>query len=454
VASVNQTVTATAMPRIVDDLGGFGHYSWVFTAYILASIVTIPLFGKLSDIYGRRPLFVAAIALFATGSIVAGAAPSMNVLVAGRVIQGLGAGGLGPLGLAVMGDVIAPRARGKWQAVNGTVYAASAVGGPLLGGWLTDHASWRLAFLVSLVPAAAALVTVWLGFGRFGERHQRTIDYAGAALLTVGAGGALYAVSTGGVDRPWGSPAIVVPLVASLLALVAFVVWERRARDPILPLDLLRGRTIGGADLGLFAIGASMISAVTFVPLFVQNVLGRSATSAGTVLIPLTLSWFAASIVAGQIVSRTGRSRPVLLAGPPLAGAGFALLATMGSDVSLLAAARNVAIVGAGFGLMVQTFVVVVQNAAPRAHLGAATASAEFSRWVGALVGVAAMGAIVAARVGSPNAHDAPPGLLAGALHTVFAIGVGIAALAFVAALLVPDTRLRGRFEPASAGAR
>jgi EmrB/QacA subfamily drug resistance transporter len=444
------------MPTIVGDLGGFDHYSWVFTAYVLASIVTIPLVGKLSDVYGRRPLFVIAIALFSTGTIVSGLASSMSMLVVGRAIQGLGAGGLGPLGLAAMADIVAPRSRGKWQGVQGTVLAVSAVGGPLLGGWLTDHASWRFALLFSLPIGLVALGVIWRGLDRVGVRQQRAIDYVGALLLTVGAGVGLFAVSTGGVDHPWGSAVSVGALAGAVAVLALFVAWERRAADPILPLELLRRRTIASADVGLFAIGASMLTTVTFVPLYVQGVLGHSATSAGGVLIWLTLAWFGSSIVAGQIVSRTGRSRPVLLAGPPLAAIGFALLATTGDSVSSAAIAADVAIVGTGFGLMMQTFVVVVQNAAPQAQVGAATASAEFSRWVGALTGVAAMSAIVAARVGTTSTRDAPPALLADALHTAFAIGIGIAALAFVAALLVGDVQLRGRFEaaPASAGAR
>jgi len=421
------------------------------TGYLLASIVTIPLFGRLSDIHGRRNLFSAAIAIFAAGSILASAAPSLPVLVAGRVIQGLGAGGLGPLALAVLGDVIAPRARGKWQAVGGTIAATAAAAGPLVGGWLTDHASWRIAFLATLPLAAAALAVIWLGFGRFGERHARPVDYLGAALLTAGTTVGLYAVSTGGVDRAWSAPGTVGPLAASAAILIGFVAWERRAPDPILPIALLRMRPIATVALGAFALGAGMLGTITYVPLFVQGVLGRGATSAGEVLIPLTMSWFAASIVAGQIVSRTGRPRPVLLLGAPLAAVGFLLLAQLGRHASIAVAARDVAIVGWGFGLMAQTFIVVVQDAAPRAELGAATASAEFSRWVGALVGVAAMGAIVAAHVGRGGAHSAPPAVLAAALHTAFAVGIGLSALAFVAVLLLPDTELRASVQPSAA---
>jgi EmrB/QacA subfamily drug resistance transporter len=448
-ASVNQTLAATALPRIVEELGGLGDYSWVFSAYVLGVTVTIPLYGKLSDLYGRRPLFLTAITLFSVGSVVAGLAPSMEVLIAGRAVQGLGAGGLIPLGIAVIGDIIAPRERGRWQAINGVVFASSAVTGPLIGGWIADNASWRLAFFVSLPLAALALLVVWFGFGSWGRREERRIDWLGAALLTLGTGAGLVAASSGGVDYPWDSPVIVALLAVSALLLAAFLVWERRADEPLLPLGLLRRRAIVTAELALFALGAAAFGTVTFVPLFVQGVLHESATSAGAVLTPLMLSWVGASVVAGQIVSRTGRSRPVLLAGPPLMAAGLALLAVMGTGASTLDAARNVVIVGVGIGLMAQTLVVVVQNAVPREMMGVATASAQFSRWIGATIGVTLMGAIVAARLGNPSTVAASPGELATALHPAFVLAIGVAALAFVAVLLLPDTKLRRTFEEA-----
>jgi len=446
-ASVNQTLAATAMPTIVEDLGGLGHYSWVFSAYVLGATLAIPLYGKLSDLYGRRPLFLTAIGLFSAGSIVAGFAPSMDVLVAGRAVQGLGAGGLMPLGIAVIGDIMAPRARGKWQAVNGIVFGAAAVGGPTIGGWIADNASWRLVFFVSLPLAALALVVVWFGFGTWGRREERRIDYAGAALLTLGAGAGLVALSSGGVDYAWGSPVVLVLLAASVLFLGAFVAWERRAEEPLVPLRLLRRRSIATAEIALFALGAVAFGTVTFVPLFVQGVLRESATSAGAVLTPLMLSWIGASVVAGQILSRTGRFRPVLLAGPPIMAVGFALLATMGTSASLSDVIRNVVIVGAGVGLMMQPLVVVVQNATPQGMMGAATASAQFFRWTGSSVGVTLMGAIVAAGLGNPASPSAPPAELASALHPAFAFALAVVAIAFVAMLALPDGRLRRSFD-------
>lgn len=453
-ASISQTIAATAMPRIVSELGGLEEYSWVFNAYVLGATITIPLYGKLSDLYGRRPLFLAAITLFSAGSVVAGLAGSMEVLVAGRALQGLGAGGLIPLGIAVIGDIIAPRARGKWQSLNGVVFATAAVAGPLLGGWIADNTTWRLAFFVTLPVAGLALTVVWFGFGRRPRTEGRRIDYPGAALLTIGAGAGLAAASAGGVDYAWGSPVIIGMLVASAVFLAAFVAWERRAAEPLVPLGLLRRRAIASADLALFAIGAAAFGAITFVPLFMQGVLRESATASGAVLTPLMLSWIAASVIAGQVASRTGRPRPVLLAGPPFLLAGFSLLATMDAGATTGEAIRNVVVLGAGLGLMMQTLIVVVQNAAPRELMGVATASAQFARWVGSAIGVAVMGAVVAARLGSSTLEGASPAAIADALHPAFLAGVGITVIALVAVLLLPDTTLRRRFDEGALPAR
>jgi EmrB/QacA subfamily drug resistance transporter len=447
VASLNQTLAATALPTIVEELGDIERYSWVFSAYVLAATLAIPLYGKLSDAHGRRPLFAAAIVLFSVGSITAALAPTMDVLVAGRAVQGLGAGGLMPLGMAVIGDIIAPRARGKWQAVNGTVFAMSAVGGPTVGGWIADNASWRLVFVVSLPLAAAALAVVWFGFGAWGVRTSRRIDWIGALLLSLAAGTALVGVSSGGVDHPWGSPLILSLLLGSLALTLALVAWERRVDEPFVPLGLLGRRAVASAEVALFAIGGAAFGAVAFVPLFVQGVLGESATRAGAVLTPFMLSWIGAGIVAGQLVSRTGRPRPILLAGPPIMAVGFALLASMDSHATTGTAIRDVILVGIGVGLMMQTLVIVVQNAAPQGLMGMATASAQFSRWIGASVGVTAMGAIVAGRLGQPALATARPAELAEALHPAFAVGIGLAALALAAMIALPRVKLRPRFE-------
>ena len=447
VAALNQTIVTTALPTIVGDLGGLQHYSWVFSAYMLGLTVTVPLYGRLSDFYGRRPFFALGIVLFSAGSIVAGLAPSMEVLIAGRAIQGLGAGGLIPLGIAVIGDMIPPRQRGKWQGLMGVVFGVSSVVGPTTGGWIADNTSWRWAFFVSLPLAALALIVVWVGFDARQVKERHRIDYLGAALLTAAISTGLLGSVWGGVDYPWASPVIVGLFAASAFLTVAFVLQERRAAEPILPLDLFRNRTFAVAQIALFGIGAAIFGTIMFVPLFVQQVLGESATSSGAVLTPLMLGWIASSAASGQIVSRTGRYRPVLLAGPPIMAAGLYLLAGMGPDSTAFEATRNVVVVGVGTGLLMQNFTVVVQNAVPRTLMGTATASTQFFRSIGATVGVTAMGAIMLARLGASEASSAGPAELANALNPAFALGIMLCALAFVATLFLPHTELRSTME-------
>jgi MFS family permease len=379
----------------------------------------------------------------------------MEVLIAGRAIQGLGAGGLIPLGIAVIGDIIPPRKRGKWQGLTGVVFGTSSVVGPATGGWIADSTSWRWAFFVSLPLAALALIVVWIGFDAKQVKERHRIDYLGATLLTAAISTGLLGSVWGGVDYPWASPVIVGLFAASALLTVAFVLQERRAAEPILPLDLFGNRTFAVAQIALFGIGAAIFGTIMFVPLFVQQVLGESATSSGAILTPLMLGWIASSAASGQIVSHTGRYRPVLLAGPPIMAVGLYLLAGMGPSSTAFEATRNVVIVGVGVGLLMQNFTVVVQNAVPRTLMGTATASTQFFRSIGATIGVTAMGAIMLARLGASEASSAGPAELANALHPAFALGILLCALAFVATLFLPHTELRSTMEePVAEAAR
>jgi EmrB/QacA subfamily drug resistance transporter len=446
-AALDQTIVSTALPQITQDLGGFEHYSWVFSAYMLGATVTVPLYGKLSDIYGRRPFFLLGIALFSTGSIICGLSMSMGMLIAGRAIQGLGAGGLIPLAVAAIGDIIPPRSRGKWQGVTGVVFAASSVLGPAVGGWLTDNASWRWCFFVNLPLAAVALVVVWFGFVRRPAPEKHTIDYVGALLLTTGAAAGLLAAVWGGTQYPWSSPIIIGLFLAAIVLSTAFVLWERRTEEPILPLDLFEERTFAAATVASFSVGAAMFGAIIYVPLFVQRVLGESASSSGVVLTPLMLGIITTSILAGQIVSRTGHYRPVLMAGPPFLAVGFLLLTQIGVGTSELTITRDVVIVGLGVGLMMQTLTVAVQNSVGRRRIGVATASVQFFRTVGAMAGVSVMGAIVTTRLGGIGTEQVSPADLAGALHPVFVLAIGLAAVALAAVLFVPHIELRKTME-------
>ena len=482
-AALNQTIVATALPDIVADLGGFEHYSWVFSAYMLASTVTVPLYGKLSDVYGRRPFFLLAIVLFMVGAVVSGLAPSMTVLILGRAIQGLGAGGLIPLAMAVIGDLIAPRERGKWQGLTGAVFGVASVVGPATGGWISHNASWRWAFFVSLPFGLLALVVVQRGFTMEPSHSEHSIDYTGAALLTAGLSTGLLATVWGGTQYPWGSAQIVGMFVVSAAVLVGFVAWERRAREPILPLDLFRNRTFAASQVALFFIGSAMFGTILYIPLFVQGVLGESATSSGAILTPLMLALIGASVLAGQIVSRTGHYKAVLLTSPVVLTVGFWLLSRLDAHSTLHETTRDMIVVGIGLGLGMSTFVLVVQNAVPRSMMGVATASTQFFRTIGATIGVTVMGAMLTTNLQdelatrlSPAQLDelggaASPGALVSggaaglsasaasalrdalgaAIQPVFALGVPLMLAALAATFFVERRELRRtvRDEPA-----
>jgi EmrB/QacA subfamily drug resistance transporter len=474
-AALNQTIVATALPDIVADLGGFEHYSWVFSAYMLTSTITVPLYGKLSDVYGRRPFFLLAIVLFMAGAVVSGLAPTMTVLILGRALQGLGAGGLIPLAMAVIGDLIAPRERGKWQGLTGAVFGVASVVGPATGGWISDNASWRWAFFVSLPFGLLALVVVQKGFTMEPTHREHSIDYTGAALLTAGLSAGLLATVWGGTQYPWASPEIVGLFAVSALVLAVFVAWEHRAREPILPLDLFRNRTFAASQVALFFIGAAMFGTILYVPLFVQGVLGESATSSGAILTPLMLALIGASVAAGQLVSRTGRYKVVLLTSPVVLAIGFWLLSQLDVHSTLHETTRDMIVVGLGLGLGTSTFVLVVQNSVPRSVMGVATASTQFFRTIGATIGVTVMGAMLtsnlhhelsdrltSAQLADVGGAASPGSLVAGgaaslppavaaalrsalgaAIQPVFAIGVPLMALALAATFFVERRELR-----------
>jgi EmrB/QacA subfamily drug resistance transporter len=442
-AALNQTIVATALPKIVADLGGMQHYSWVFTAYMLGVTVTVPIYGRLSDVYGRRPLFATAIVVFLVGGIVGGTAGSMTQLVLARAVQGLGAGGLIPLAVAVIGDLVPPSDRGRWQGLTGAVFATASVLGPLSGGWIADHADWRWVFFVSL-PVGLLALGVVLATLRIPPHPERSteIDYLGAMLLAVGLGVAMLGVVRVGQDAPWTSAEIIALLTAGVALLALFVRRERRIEHPIVPISLFRMRTFSAAAGAGFAVGAAMFGAIMFVPLFVQGVLGDSATSSGLVLTPLMLALVAASVGSGQVITRTGRYRWALVSGPVVIALGFVLLA--GLDASSTRGAATVAMVtlGLGIGLTMQNLVLVIQNVAPSRDLGAATSAGQLFRTAGGTIGVSLMGAMLSA--GLPHAVGrAAPEQLADAMHPVFVMGVPLMAVALALVLLIQETPLR-----------
>jgi EmrB/QacA subfamily drug resistance transporter len=445
-AALDQTIVATALPRIVSDLGGITQYSWVFTAYMLTSTVTVPLYGKLGDVYGRKNLFLFAIVVFLLGSALCGAATDMTQLVVFRAIQGIGAGGLFPLSLAVIGNIVPPRDRGRWQGLIGAVFAASSILGPAVGGFIVDNASWRWVFLVNLPVGGIALVVISITMPRRTPQTAHPIDWLGAGVLAAGVASLLMGLVWGGKNYPWTSGHVIGALALAAVLLVAFAVIERRAREPILPFDILRNPIVAGSIACMALVGMAMFGTISYVPLFVQGVIGTSATSSGVVLTPLMLGAVTTSLLTGQLVSRTGRYRWNAILGPLVLATGMFLLWRMDVNTTNAQAARNMVIAGIGIGSMMQVFVLSVQNAVPRRHIGSATALTQFSRQMGATIGVTVMGAIVnhglPSGVGGSEGigiHRLPPASrqsLADALQPAFLLAACVAVVVWLIAVL------------------
>ena len=369
-AALDQTIVATALPQIVGDLGGLSQYSWVFTAYLLATTVTVPLYGKLGDVYGRRPLFIVAICIFLLGSALCGAAQGMTQLVIFRAVQGCGAGGLIPLALAVIGNIVPPRDRGRYQGLIGAVFAAASIIGPAVGGFIVDNTSWRWIFYVNLPVGGVALIVIWITMPRRRDVIPRAIDWAGAALLAAATTSLLLGLVWGGREYAWSSPQVTGALAIAVILAVAFGLWERRVDEPILPFDVLQNKIVLSSIVCMALIGMAMFGTIAYVPLFVQGVIGTSATSSGVVLTPLMLGAVTTSFLAGQWVSRTGRYRPNALVGPLVLAFGMFLLWRMDVHTTNGEAARNMVVAGIGIGSMMQVFVISVQNAVRRAADG------------------------------------------------------------------------------------
>src|SRR3954463_2911822 len=458
-AALDQTIVATALPRIVTDLGGITQYSWVFTAYMLTSTVTVPLYGKLGDVYGRKNLFLFAIVVFLIGSALCGISTSMTQLVVFRAVQGIGAGGLFPLSLAVIGNIVPPRDRGRWQGLIGAVFAASSIIGPAIGGFIVDNASWRWIFLVNLPVGGVALVVISITMPRRAPLTDHSIDWLGAGVLAAGIGALLLGLVWGGKEYPWGSLHVVGALALAAALLGVFARVERRAREPILPFEILRNPIVAGSIACMALVGMAMFGTISYVPLFVQGVIGTSATSSGVVLTPLMLGAVTTSFLAGQWVSRTGRYRPNALVGPLILAFGMFLLWRMDVHTTNAQAARNMVVAGIGIGSMMQVFVISVQNAVRRQQMGSATALTQFARSIGATVGVTVMGVIVNQGLppelhGGTEAvavHRLPPRLrddLANALHPAFLAAFCVALVVWVIAFVgVKEVPLRRGFE-------
>jgi EmrB/QacA subfamily drug resistance transporter len=405
-AALDQTIVATALPTIAGDLHGLNHLSWVVTAYLLATCISTPLWGKLGDLYGRKSLFQLSIVVFLVGSMLSGLSQSMVELIAFRAVQGIGAGGLMVGAQAIMGDVVPARQRGRYMGYFGAVFGVTNVAGPLLGGLFTEHLSWRWIFYINLPLGIAALFVVAAVLHIPVKRVPHKIDWWGTAFLSVGVTGIVLLTTWAGSEYAWGSPEIITLGVVSLVTLVIFGVIESRAAEPIIPLWLFKNRTFTATSGVGFIIGFSMFGAIIYLPLYLQVVHGVSPTVSGLELLPLIAGMLLTFIVSGQVVTRTGRYKVFPICGMAVLGTGLALLTQIGTHTSYPELSVFMFITGMGIGLCMQVLVVAVQNAVPYSALGVATATATFFRTIGGAFGVAVLGAVFANRlVSALRAH-------------------------------------------------
>ena len=395
-AALDQTIVATAMPRIVEDLNGLDHFSWVFTAYMLVSAITVPVYGKLSDMYGRRGFYLFGIVIFLTGSIMCGFSQSMTQLIFFRGFQGIGGGAIMVQSISVVGDLFPPAERGRWQGLIGAIFGLASVAGPLLGGWLTDSGNWRLVFFINVpVGVLAFSVIAWAMPKIAPDIKERSIDYLGAALLTAGLVPLLLAMVWGGSEYDWGSGMIIGLLAVSAASLSAFGLVEGRVRDPILPLSLFRNKVFSVSAAATFLSSIGLFGAVIYIPLFAQGVIGVSATNSGLILTPLMAGLVVSSAISGQIVTRTGRYKWLGVFGMCITALGMYMLSRMNVSTTSNALRINMVVTGAGLGVTMPIFLVAVQSAFDHARLGQVTASMQLFRSLGSTVGTAILGGLL-----------------------------------------------------------
>jgi len=450
-AVLDQTILATALPVIAGDLGSLTDVSWVVTAYVVAAAASTPLWGKLADRHGRKLLLEVSLVVFVAASALCGATQDITELIVLRAVQGAAAGGLMSLAMAVVGDLVAPRERGRYQGYIAAAFAVATIVGPLLGGVLVDHASWRWVFFVNLPVGALALAGLSLRLpAPPTERPDRPLDATGAVLLA-GATSALMLSCIWGGDRYAWDSAPIAALIAAAIALCGLLVArERRAADPIVPIRLLRTRAVAVASTALFLGTAALFAITVFVPLYLETTTGASPTEAGLLLIPAMLGITASTTLSGRSIARTGRYKRFPLAGLALMTVALGLLAALAGERSRVATGIGLAVFGLGFGMVTQVLVIAVQNSVDRRQLGVATATTGFLRALGGAVGAAVLGAVFAAQAGTrasqgAGLHDAVRGDVVDAVQTVFVVAAPLAALALLATLMLPELPLQTR---------
>ena len=479
-AALDSTIVSTALPTIVGELGGLARLSWVVTAYLLAQTVVTPLYGKLGDLYGRKGILQSAIVLFLVGSALCGMSRNMTQLIVFRAIQGLGGGGLTVTTQAVVGDIVPPRDRGRYQGIFGAVFGLASIAGPLLGGYFTTHLTWRWIFYINLPLGIAALVVIAATLPEMGERRHPSVDYWGTALLAICLSAIVLVSDVSGTMRPITSPSMLALIALAVVSLIAFLFAERRAAEPVLPLRLFANRAFWVTSaLGLI-VGFALFGSVTYLPVFLQVVKGESPTASGLQMLPMMAGMLVTSISSGQIISRTGRYKAFPIVGMLVMSCGLFLLSRMTEQTTTLSASVTMLVLGLGLGMVMQVLVIAVQNAVDYGDLGVATSGATLFRLVGGSLGTAVLGAVFAARLAHALAKLLPgsarvsghgafnpetmnqlsPALrglyvsaFTTALGTIFVVATGVALLGFLLTWLLPERPLRQTVAAASSSA-
>lgn len=478
-AALDQTIVSTALPKIAVDLNGLNKLSWVATSYLLASAIVTPIYGKLGDLYGRKKIFITSIVIFMVGSVLCGLSQTMDQLIAARAIQGLGGGGLMALVLAIIADVVPPRQRGRYQGYFGAVFGISSVGGPLLGGLLTDHLSWHWIFFVNIPLGLLALYAVSTRLHLPVRRSEHKIDYIGAALLSVAVVSLLLVTVWGGVEYAWGSATIIGLIISTLVFTGLFIVQERRAVEPIIPMGLFKNDIFVTSVLLSILSGIAMFASILYIPQYQQIVRGNTPTESGLLMLPLVLGLLTASMVSGRLITKTGRYKLMPIIGTLLLTLGLWLFSHITLTTSHVVLSIWMLVIGAGLGLFMQVATLAVQNSTQRKDLGTATSTVTFFRSIGSSLGGAVFGTILTSRL-AHHINEALPGAgdiaksaassgvanlppeakqvvlqsYVSSFHDMFLLAIPFAVAAFIVSLFLRETPLRdSHHEPADAGA-